>query len=330
MRITLLLITALLLIPLAHAGTLSDPLPSWNEGPAKKAILNFVQTTTDKQNSNYIPLKERIATFDQDGTLWVEQPLYTQVIFAFDRIAALASSHPEWKNKEPFKSLIARDKKAIEKFTTKDLEEIFVVTHTGMTVEAFNAIAKVWLDNTKNPRWHRPYTELIYQPMLEVMNLLRANGYKTYIATAGGQDFVRVYADKVYDIPPEQVIGSATKTTYTYDQQGKGILIRAPKLLLNDNFSGKPENIYLFTGQRPKAAFGNSTGDQQMLEYTEAGLGVHLLMLVHHDDAKREFAYGPKTKIGTFSDALMSEATKHGWHVISMKNDWKRIFAFEK
>ena len=313
----------------SRATSTSDPLPSWNEGDTKKAILNFVRVTTDKQNPEFVPIEERFATFDQDGTLWVEQPMYTQVIFALDRVIVLARQHPEWKNKEPFKSVIARDRDAMAKFTMKDLEEIVMVTHTGMTVDAFHGIVKDWIDNAKNPHWNRPYTDLIYQPMIEVMNLLRSNGYKTYIVTGGGQEFVRVYADKVYSVPQEQVIGSALSTKYGYDKQGNGVLNRIPKLLLNNNLSGKPEDIYLFLGRHPQAAFGNSTGDQQMLEYIQAGNGAHLLMLVHHDDAEREYAYGANSKVGTFSEALMSEAIKRGWKVISMKNDWKRIFPFD-
>lgn len=323
-------ITVMLFSNPTIAMTTSDPLPSWNEGPAKKAILDFVQTTTDKQSPQYVPTEKRIATFDQDGTLWVEQPIYTQVIFAFDRVVTLASKHPEWKNQEPFKSIITNDKAAIAKFTLKDLEKIMMVTHTGMTVEAFHTIVKDWINKANNPRWHRPYTDLIYQPMLEVMNLLRARGYKTYIVTGGGQAFVRVYANQVYGVPPEHVIGSALDTKYSYDKQGNGVLMRTPKLLLNNDMSGKPEDIYLFLGRHPKAAFGNSTGDKQMLEYAQASKGAHLMMLVHHDDAVREYAYGSKSKIGTFSDALMKEAIKRGWQVISMKNDWKRIFPFDK
>ena len=326
----LLLISASIFNISIQAASTNDPLPSWNDGSAKQAILNFVNVTTDKNNPQYVPNEKRIATFDQDGTLWVEQPIYTQVIFALDRIVVLAPKHPEWKNKEPFKSLIAGDKAAIAKFTDKDLEEIVMITHSGMTVEAFQAIAKDWLDKAKDPRWKRPYTDLIYQPMLEVMNLLRANGYKTYIVTGGGQDFVRVYSDNVYGVPPEQVIGSALSTQYSYDKQGNGVLMRSTKLLLNNDFSGKPEDIYLFIGRRPQASFGNSTGDQQMLEYTQAGQGARLMMLVHHDDAEREFAYGAKSKVGTFSDALMLEANKRGWQVISMKKDWKQIFSFDK
>jgi len=312
-----------------------DPLPSWNDGSAKQGILEFVRVTTNKASAKYVAPEDRIATFDQDGTLWVEHPMYTQVIFAFDQVVAQAPQHPDWKTTEPFKSIIAGDKAAMAKFTTKDLEQIMMVTHTGMRVDAFQATAKGWITNTKNPRWNRPYTELIYEPMLEVMRYLRANGYKTYIVTGGGQDFVRVYSEQAYGIQPEQVIGSALETSYTYDKSGKRVLMRSPKLLLNDNFSGKPEDIYLFIGRRPQAAFGNSTGDQQMLEYTQAGNGARLMMLVFHDDPNREYSYGPAarlpdTKVGTFTQALMDEAKTNGWHVISMKNDWKRIFPFER
>jgi hypothetical protein len=313
----------------------SDPLPSWNDGPAKQAILNFVHVTTDRSNANYVSPQDRFATFDQDGTTWVEHPMYTQVLFAFQRVIALAPQHPEWKTAEPFKSVIAGDQAAMAKFTDHDLIAIFVATQTGMSVEAFQPIAKDWLATSRDSRWQRLYTELIYQPMLEVMQYLRANGYRTYIVTGGGQDFVRVYADQVYGIPPAQIIGSAIETQYTYNQQGQGVLMRPPKVLLNNNFSGKPEDIYLFIGRHPKAAFGNSTGDQQMLEYTQAGGGASLEMLVLHDDAQREYAYGPAqglpaTKVGTFTQALYDEAKSRGWTVISMKNDWKRIFAVEK
>lgn len=307
-----------------------DPLPSWNNGKAKQAILDFVQTTTDKTNPNYLPLEERIATFDQDGTVWVEQPMYTQLIFAFDRIFALAPQHPEWKTTEPFKSILNHDQSAMAKFNEVDLEKIVLATHAGMTIEAFAKTVRNWLATAKDPRWHRSYTQLIYQPMLEVLNYLRANGYKTYIVTGGGQDFVRVYADQVYGIPSEQIIGSALQTQYHYDKQKQGMLIKTSKLLLNNNYAGKPEDIYLFIGKQPAAAFGNSTGDQQMLEYTQTGHPRHLMMLVHHDDAKREYRYRPNSKIGTFSAALMKEAQQNGWIIISMQRDWKRIFPFEK
>ncbi|MGC2110961.1 MAG: HAD family hydrolase [Candidatus Korobacteraceae bacterium] len=333
LRVFVILLFLILLIQPGWAQ--ADPLPSWNNGPAKQAILNFVHVTTDASNPNYVVPADRFATFDQDGTTWVEHPIYTQMVFAFQQVVAMAPEHPEWKTTEPFKTVLSGDKAAMAKFTDKDLVAIFVATHTGTTVEEFQRTAKNWIDTTTDPRWKRPYTELIYQPMLEVMQYLRANGYRTYIVTGGGQDFVRVYAEQVYGIPREQIIGSAVATQYSYDREGQGVLIRPPKLLLNDNFSGKAEDIYLFIGRHPKAAFGNSTGDQQMLEYTQAGGGTNLEMLVLHDDAQREYAYGPAqglpdTKIGTFSQALYDEAKSRGWIVISMKNDWKPIFAFEK
>jgi phosphoserine phosphatase len=317
------------------AAMAQDPLPSWNDGAAKQAISQFVKTTTDQSSPYYVPPDQRIATFDQDGTTWVEHPMYTQVVFALDRVKTLAPQHPEWKTVQPFAAVLAGDKAAMAKFTLKDLQAIVVATHTGMTVEQFNTIAKDWIAKAKDPRSNRPYTELVYQPMLEVMQYLRANGYRTYIVTGGGQDFVRAYAQSVYGIPPEQVIGSAFETEYTYNLQGQGILMRPPKLLLNNNNSGKAEDIYLFTGRHPKAAFGNSTGDRQMLEYAQAGGGAPLMMLVLHDDAKREYAYGPAqglpdTKVGTFTQALYDEAKSKGWIVISMKNDWKQIFPTTK
>ena len=331
-----LLPVLLLLCCLASpAQTKSDPLPSWNDGAAKQAILNFVRVTTDASNPSFVPPEQRFACFDQDGTTWVEHPMYTQLVFAFQRIVDLAPQHPEWKTTEPFRTVLAGDKAAMEKFSNKDFEAILTATHTGMSVEAFTPIVNKWLANARDPRWKRPYTELVYQPMLEVMEYLRANGYRTYIVTGGGQDWVRTYAQQVYGIPPEQIIGSAYALEYQYDASGAGVLIRPPKMLLNDNFSGKPEDIYLFIGRHPEAAFGNSTGDQQMLEYTQAGSGATLEMIVLHDDAQREYAYGPatglpNTDVGTFTQALYDEGKTRGWFVISMKNDWKRIFAWER
>jgi phosphoglycolate phosphatase-like HAD superfamily hydrolase len=327
-------VTIALLGANAGAGAASDPLPAWNSGPAKQAILDFVRVTTDPSNPKYVKPGDRIATFDQDGTLWVEQPLYTQVVFALNRVLALAPQHPEWKTTQPFEAVIDGDRAAMAKFTTKDLEAIALATHTGMTVESFQAAATAWIAAAKNPRWNVRYTDLTYEPMLEVIRYLRANGYKTYIVTGGGQDFVRSYAQRVYGVPPEQVIGTALDTTYTYEKNGKPVLVRTQKVLLNNDLSGKPEDIYLFVGRRPQAAFGNSVGDQQMLEYTGAGDGARLMMLVLHDDAKREYAYGPaaglpNSKIGTFTQALYDEAKAKGWIVISMKRDWNRIFGFE-
>jgi len=312
----------------AHAQT--DPLTSWNDGPAKKAIVEFVKTTTEKGSPKFVAPEARIAVFDQDGTTWVEQPMYTQVVYCLERVPAVVEQKPELKNIAPFKTVLSGNREAMAKFTMADLEKILAATLTGMTVDEFNSEVKKWLVAAKHPRFKRLYTELTYQPMLEVMKLFRANGYKTYFVTGGGQDFVRMYSEQVYGIPPEQVVGSAGATEFGYDKSGKPILTKIPKLLLNDDSAGKPEGIHLMIGRRPYAAFGNSIGDQQMLEYTQAGDGARLMMLVHHDDDKREYAYGPKSKVGTFTDALMAEAKKKGWTVISMKNDWKTIFAFDK
>src|SRR5438034_1844652 len=327
---------ALLAIVIAGLTTAyaQDPLPSWSDGPAKQAIVDFVHATTEAGGAKFVPTEERIATFDQDGTLWVEHPMYTQVTYCLERVPALVETKPELKNREPFKTVLSGDREAIAKLPMADLEKILMATLTGMSTEEFQAQVKQWLADAKNPRWHKPYNEMTYLPMQEVLKYLRANGYKTYICTGGGQDFVRVYAEPTYGIPPEQIVGTMGGTTYGYDKDGKPFLTKDPKLLLNDNNGGKPEGIHLMIGRRPHAAFGNSPGDQQMLEYTKAGDGARLSMLVLHDDAKREYAYGPAqdlpdTKVGTFPQALYDTAKKDGWTVISMKNDWKKIFAFE-
>jgi phosphoglycolate phosphatase-like HAD superfamily hydrolase len=312
----------------------SDPLASWNDGPTKTAIIEFVKTTTTAGSPSFVPAGERIATFDQDGTLWVEQPLYSQLMYCFDRVPALVKQKPELANVEPFKTVLSGNREAIAKLSLPEIEKIAVETETGMSVETFGAEAKKWLETAKDPRWKRPYTELTYLPMQEVLKYLRANGYQTYIVTGGGQDFVRVYSEQIYGIPASQVVGTMGGTTYGYDKDGKPFLTKEPKMLLNDDNAGKPEGIHLMIGRRPNASFGNSTGDRQMLEYTKAGDGARLSMLVMHDDATREYAYGPAmglpdSKVGTFTQALYDEAKKNGWFVISMKNDWKRIFAFE-
>ncbi len=282
-----------------------------------------------------MPPRERIATFDQDGTLWVEKPVVPQLMYCLDRVGALAKEKPELKDTEPFKTVLSGDRAALAKLSKKDLEKILAATLAGMTTDEFEAEVKQWLATAKDPRWRRPYTELTYQPMQEVLKYLYANGYKTYIVTGGGQDFVRVYAEHTYGIPPEQVVGTMAGVKFGYGKDGKPILTKEPRLLLNDVYAGKPEGIHLMIGRRPQAALGNSTGDQQMLEYTKAGDGLRLAMLVLHDDAVREYAYGPAqglpdTDEGTFTQALYDEAQKDGWTVISMKNDWKRIFAFEQ
>jgi phosphoserine phosphatase len=329
-------LVALILLVVA-AGTVHaqrDPLPSWNDGAAKKAILAFVKETTEKSSPKYVEAKDRIATFDQDGTLWTEHPLYGQAMFALERVGQLAPQHPEWKDKQPFKAILERDHEAMGKFNEQDWMEIIAATHAGMSTEEFQALVKDWLAKAKAPRFDRPYTDLVYEPMLEVMKYLREKGFRTYIVTGGGQEFVRVYSERVYGVPPEQVVGSSIVTKYE-NVNGKPVLMREPKVFLIDDGPGKAVGINLFIGKRPQAAFGNSGGDQQMLEWTQAGDGAHLLMLVHHDDATREYAYGPggglpDTHVGTFSDALLTEAKSNGWIVISMKDDWKRIFAFEK
>ncbi len=335
-RKTACLVVLLLLLVTAQAvAQPNDPLPAWSDGPAKKAILEFVRVTTEKGSAKYVPPEQRVVTFDQDGTLWVEHPMYTQVMYCLDRVPALVKEKPGLKDRQPFKTVLSGDHEAMAKLSIKELEEILEATLTGMSVDDFQADVKKWLATAKHPRYKRPYTELTYQPMLEVLKFFRANGYKTYIVTGGGQDFVRVYAEQVYGIPPEQVVGTMGGTKYGYDKDGKPFLTKEPKLLLNNNDAGKPEGIHLMIGRRPLAAFGNSTGDRQMLEYTTAGGGARLGMLVLHDDAKREYAYGPAqdlpdTKVGTFTPALHDEAKKRGWVVISMKNDWKQLFPFDK
>ncbi len=310
-----------------------DPLPSWNDGAAKTAIKDFVHVTTEKSSSTYVTPEDRIATFDQDGTLWVEHPLYGQLMYCFDRVPDLVKAKPELKEVEPFKTVISGDREAISKLTLPDLEKIAGYTLSGMSEDQFATQVKDWLSKAKDPRWKKPYTDLIYQPMLEVMKYLRENGYKTYIVTGGGQDFVRVYSNQTYGVPPEQVVGSVGETEYVYDTAAKtSALIKLPKLMLNDDKGGKPQGIQLVIGKRPYAAFGNTAGDQQMLEYTTTGGGARLGMLVLHDDATREYAYGPAqglpdSKIGTFSQDLFDLAKKRGWIVISMKNDWKTIFS---
>jgi phosphoglycolate phosphatase-like HAD superfamily hydrolase len=329
------IVALLVMIAVDRAAKAQDSLPTWNDGPAKQAIIGFVKKTTTQGSPDFVPPAERIATFDQDGTLWVEHPIYSQVMYCLDQVPAVVAAKPELKTVEPFKTVLSGNREAIAKLQKPDLEKILVATLTGMTTDQFQTEVKKWLATAEHPRWKRPYTELVFQPMLEVMQHLRANGYKTYIVTGGGQDFVRVYAEQTYGIPPEQVVGTAGGTTYSYDKDGQPKLTKEPKLLLNDDKAGKPEGIHLMIGRRPYAAFGNSGGDQQMLEYTTAGDGVRLGMLVLHDDAQREYAYGPAnglpdSTVGAFSQALHDEAKSKGWTVISMKTDWKRVFSFDE
>jgi phosphoglycolate phosphatase-like HAD superfamily hydrolase len=325
-------VVSIVLMALAFAATVAgaqEPLPSWNDGPTKQAIVQFVHDTTDKASAKFVPEDKRIVTFDNDGTLWAEQPMYFQLIFALDCVKAMAPKHPEWKTKEPFASLLKGDVKKALAGGEKAIAQIVMVTHAGMTTAEFEQIVKDWIATAKHPKTGRLFTEMVYQPMLELLAYLRANGFKTFIVSGGGIEFMRPWTERVYGIPPEQVVGSSIKTKYEF-RNGKPVLIRLPRIDFIDDKTGKPVGINSHIGRRPVAAFGNSDGDQQMLEWTQAGGGARLMMLVHHDDAKREWAYGPKSKIGTFSDALMAEAKKSGWVVISMKNDWKRIFPFEQ
>ncbi|GAB4229827.1 MAG: HAD family hydrolase [Chlamydiales bacterium] len=311
-----------------------DFLSSWRNGVAKQAIMNFVHSTVDPESPNFISSEERIAVFDQDGTLWVEQPIYTQVRYCLDRVASLVNEHPEWRNEEPFKTVLTGNPSAIANLSTSDLKKIAAATLTGMSVDQFKKEVKQWIKSARDPRWNKLYTDLTYLPMQEVLHYLRANDYKTYIVTGGGQDFVRVYSQETYGIPPEQVVGTATGVTFEYDQAGRPFLTKDPRLLLNDNYAGKPEGIHLVIGSQPFTAFGNSIGDRQMLEYTKSGKGNRLAMLVLHDDPEREYAYGPanglpNSNVGTFTQALYDEAKNNGWIIISMKNDWKRVFSWD-
>ena len=321
---------AALLAALAAAAA-TDPLPSWNDGRAKSAVIEFVQTATDASSPQFVPAAERIATFDNDGTLWPSHPMYTQLAFAKDRINALAPRHPEWKTKQPFKAVLDNDLEALAAAGEKGLAELIMASHAGMSTAEFEAIVTDWLDKARHPRFKRRYTQLAYQPMIELLAFLRANGFKTYIVSGGGVEFMRPMTEKVYGIPPEQVIGSSIKTRYEV-RDGRPVLMRLAQIDFIDDKAGKPVGINKFIGRRPVAAFGNSAGDREMLQWTGAGSGARLMMLVFHDDAEREYAYGPAngladTKFGTFPQSLMEEAKQQGWVVISMKNDWKTIFS---
>jgi haloacid dehalogenase-like hydrolase len=308
----------------------TDPLPSWNDGAAKQAIVAFVKDTTTQGSPKFVPPAERIATFDNDGTLWAEQPMYVQGLFALDRVKALAPQHPEWKTQEPFASLLKGDMAGALAGGDKAMLEIVMATHAGMTTDEFQKIVKDWIATARNPVTKRPVLEMVYQPMVELLAYLRAHGYKTFIVSGGGIEFMRPWAEQVYGVPPEQVIGSSIKTKYEM-RDGQSVLMRLPELNFIDDKVGKPVGINQHIGRRPIAAFGNSDGDQQMLEYATSGSGKRFAMLVLHDDAKREFAYGPAnglpdSKVGTFTPALYDEAKQRGWIVISMQKDWKRVF----
>jgi len=306
----------------------SDRLPSWNDGQVKQAILEFVGRTTREGGPDYVAPAERIATFDNDGTLWAEQPIYFQFAFAMDRVRALAAEHPEWKERQPFASVLAGDMNGLVATGQKGMMEIMAVSHFGMTTEAFNKIVAEWFRTARHPRFNRPYTDLVYQPMLELLSYLRANAFKTFIVSGGGVEFMRVFADKSYGIPPEQVVGSSSVTKFELTADGKPALLREAKVLFIDDGPGKPEGINTFIGRRPIFAFGNSDGDQQMLEWTAAGAGARFMGIVHHTDAEREWAYDRTSHIGKLDKAL-DEGLAKGWTIVDMKRDWRRVFGFQ-
>jgi phosphoglycolate phosphatase-like HAD superfamily hydrolase len=314
-------------LAISSLATAADPLPSWTEGRAKQSIIDFVQRITAPVSKDFVPEPERIAVFDNDGTLWAEQPFYFQLVFALDRVKALAAKHPEWQEKEPFKSALAGDLKGVLAGGEHALLELVMATHAGMTTEEFEQVVNNWIATAKHPRFNRPYTECVYQPMLELLEYLRMNGFKTWIVSGGGIEFMRPWAESVYGIPPEQVVGSSIKTKFEL-RDGKPVLMRLPEVNFIDDKAGKPVGINQHIGRRPIAAFGNSDGDFQMLEWTTAGSGPRFGMIVHHDDAKREWSYDRKSSIGKL-DRGLDEAPKRGWIVASMKRDWKSVFPFE-
>jgi len=327
-RILHLAVLAAGLLPALRLAAAQDGLSSWNEGPTKQAIVKFVADTTRQGAPTFVPPAERIATFDNDGTLWSEQPAYFQLLFAIDRVKALAPQHPDWKDKQPYKSVLEGDPKALAAGGERGILELMMASHAGMTTAEFEKIVADWIETAKHPRFKRAYTDLAYQPMLELLTYLRANGFKTYIVSGGGIEFMRPWVERVYGIPPEQVVGSSIKVRYEL-RDGKPVLVRVAEIDFIDDKVGKPVGIHKFIGRRPVMAFGNSDGDLQMLQWTAAGSGRRFMGIVHHTDAEREWAYDRQSHIGTLDKAL-AEATAKGWTVVDMKRDWKRVFPFDK
>jgi len=319
--IAIMLTAALALASLAIAD---EPLPSWNEGQAKRAIVDFVKRVAADGGADFVPVAERIAVFDNDGTLWMEKPMYAQLAFALDRVKALAPQHPEWKDKQPFKAALEGDLKAVAAGGEHALLELVMATHAGMTTDAFAQVVQEWLAVAKHPRFNRLYTDLVYQPMLEVLAYLKANGFRNYIISGGGIEFMRPWTEKVYGIPPEQVVGSSIKTRFEL-REGKPVLMRLPEINFIDDKAGKPVGIHMHIGRRPIAAFGNSDGDLQMIQWTTAGSGARFGLIVHHTDAEREYAYDRQSAVGRL-DKAFEAAKRQGWTIVDMKQDWKRIF----
>jgi phosphoserine phosphatase len=311
----------------ASAQARSDPLPSWNDGPTKQAITAFVARVTAQGGADFVPVDERIATFDNDGTLWIEQPMYVQLAFILDRVRALAPQNPDWKTKQPFQAVLDGDMKALAASGEKGLVELMAVTHAGMTPDEFHKIVSEWLATARDPRFKRPYIELVYQPMLELLAYLRANGFKTFIVSGGGIEFMRPWAERVYGIPPEQVVGSSIKTRFEM-RDGRPTLFRLPEINFIDDKAGKPVGINEHIGRRPIAAFGNSDGDLEMLQWTTMSGGVRFGLIVHHTDGEREYSYDRQSHVGHLDKAL-DAAALNKWTVVDMKNDWKRVFAFQ-
>lgn len=325
-RFSLGLLVAVLCLATARpaAERPADPLPSWNDGPTKAGILRFVTRVTAKGGPDYVPPAERIATFDNDGTLWCEQPMYVQVVFAAHRARELAPIHPDWKTKQPFKTFLDGDRAQLGRMGEQDYLDVVVNAHAGMTTDEYARVVTDWLATARHPRFKRPYTELIYQPMRELLTYLRANEFKTFIVSGGGVEFMRNFTDRIYGVPPEEIVGSSIKTEFQL-RDGKPTLVLLPKATFIDNEGGKPVGIHEHIGRRPIAAFGNSDGDLQMLQYTAAGAGARFMLLVHHDDAEREYAYDRPSVVGQLDNAW-DEARERGWTVVSMKRDWKVIF----
>jgi phosphoserine phosphatase len=321
---SLVFLALLVLVPAGASAAAADVLPSWNDAAARARLVAFVQTVTDPRGQGYVAPAERIAVFDNDGTLWSEQPAYFQLAFAIDRVRALAPKHPEWRTKQPFQGVLEGDLKAVAATGERGLLELVMATHANLTTEEFAAVVRDWVATARHPTLKRPYTELVYQPMLELLSYLRANGFKTYIVSGGGVEFMRVFAEQVYGVPPEQVIGSSIATEYEV-RNGKPLIVRQPKIDFIDDKAGKPVAINKFIGRRPIAAFGNSDGDFQMLEWTTAGAGPRLAVIVHHDDAGREFAYDRGSHIGKLERGL-DEGPRRGWTIVSMKDDWKTLY----
>lgn len=322
------LVLATALFVLSISNTDAAELPSWNDGPRKAAIIGYVQKVTSKESPDFVPKSQRIAVFDNDGCLWCERPIYFQLQFAIDQVKKLSSDHPDWKTKQPFQAVLEDDIKTLAASGEKGIFEIIAATHAGMSDEEFSRQVSQWLKTARHPRFKRPYNECIYQPMLEVLQYLRKNGFKTYIVSGGGIDFMRVFAEEVYGIPPEQVIGSSIKTEYV-ERDGTPVIVRKPEIDFIDDKAGKPVGIQRFIGRRPLMAFGNSDGDYEMLRYVTSAKGARFGMIIHHTDAKREYQYDRQSHIGRLDKGL-DDAAKYNWKIVDMKNDWKQIFPERK